>query len=506
MKILKSCFMVVLVITAAVMVFSSCGRNGKMTSIAVLPENISMIPGTSQQFQAQGHLSDGTTYFLATVNWSLMSTAGTASVTIDPTLGLAVASDLTPTGSFVITAADPYSTFTGTTTLTVSLLSSITVTPNLPSMTPGLTHQFSATGNLANGATQDLTSFVTWTTDNPAIATIVSTPGVAGTGIVTSVATGTAVIQASLLTSDGTGTKKTVIGATTLAVTPVPLASLAIPQSQQNQTINMASTQQFSATGTYSAGTPPLPSLDWTFRAIWSSSNTAVATINAYDPAAAVAAGATTITVTAVAPGTTVITATDPITGIAASTTLTVATPPSSIAVTPVLPSMISGSTYSFTATGTYDNAATEDLTSLVTWTSLNPAVATVAPAGIVTSVGTGTTIIQATDPASGVTGTAMLLVTAVPLATLAIMPANPSIAAGATQQFTAGGTYSDGTTRDWTLSAIWSSSNQAVATVNNAGVAAAVAPGTTVITAIDPITGITARATLTVTATATSP
>ncbi len=152
MKMLKSCLFVVVLIIVAAIAFSSCGKGGKLTSLTVTPGDITVIPGTSLQYQAQGHLSDNATYFLSTAIWS-SSTPSVAN--IDPTSGFVVSAD---TGTTLITVSDPYSNFTGTTLLTVDLLSSVTVTPTLPSMTPGLTHQFTATGILAHGATQDLTS------------------------------------------------------------------------------------------------------------------------------------------------------------------------------------------------------------------------------------------------------------------------------------------------------------------------------------------------------------
>jgi hypothetical protein len=63
----------------------------------------------------------------------------------------------------------------------------------------------------------------------------------------------------------------------------------------------------------------------------------------------------------------------------------------------------------------------------------------------------------------------------------------NPATAsAGTVQQFTATGTFSDGSTQDITLNSHWSSSVASVATIANgpnaAGQASCVAAGTTVI------------------------
>jgi hypothetical protein len=70
-------------------------------------------------------------------------------------------------------------------------------------------------------------------------------------------------------------------------------------------------------------------------------------------------------------------------------------------------------------------------------------------------------------------------------LTSIAVTPAAPSIVVGATQQFTATGTYSDSSTKDLTSTATWASSTQTFATITaTGGLATAVAAGTTTITA----------------------
>jgi hypothetical protein len=87
-------------------------------------------------------------------------------------------------------------------------------------------------------------------------------------------------------------------------------------------------------------------------------------------------------------------------------------------------------------------------------------------------------------------------------LVSLALSPINPSISKGAVQQFTATGTYSDGSAQDLTTSAAWTSSDTAVAAISNAagssGSATAVAAGRTTITTT--VGGVSASTTLTVT------
>ena len=54
---------------------------------------------------------------------------------------------------------------------------------------------------------------------------------------------------------------------------------------------------------------------------------------------------------------------------------------------------------------------------------------------------------------------------TAATLVSIAVTPANPSVANGLTQQFTATGTYTDNSTQNLTTVATWASANTGVAT-----------------------------------------
>ena len=53
-------------------------------------------------------------------------------------------------------------------------------------------------------------------------------------------------------------------------------------------------------------------------------------------------------------------------------------------------------------------------------------------------------------------------------LQSIAVSPANPQLALGASQQFTATGKLTDGSTQDLTQTATWSSSDTTVMLVNN--------------------------------------
>lgn len=68
-----------------------------------------------------------------------------------------------------------------------------------------------------------------------------------------------------------------------------------------------------------------------------------------------------------------------------------------SIAISPVSISVAHGTQIAFTATGTFDDASTLDITDLVTWSSSATSVATISVAGIATTIAVGVTNISAT-------------------------------------------------------------------------------------------------------------
>jgi len=154
------------------------------------------------------------------------------------------------------------------------------------------------------------------------------------------------------------------------------------------------------------------------------------------------------------------------------------------------------GETVQLTATGTFVHnthpAQTQNLTSQVTWSSSNAAVATVSSSGLVTAVNTGSTTITATmNSSSGpVAGSSTVDVTASAvhdLVSVAIIPTTQPLGTiGEPSQFIAIGTFNtDPRTLDLTLQVSWQSSDVKVATINSTGLALGNATGMTTITAI---------------------
>ena len=109
-----------------------------------------------------------------------------------------------------------------------------------------------------------------------------------------------------------------------------------------------------------------------------------------------------------------------------------------SIAVTPANPTILSGVSQPFTATGTYSDGSVQNLTSQVTWTSSNMGVATINTAGQATGISAGTTTISAT--LTGVTGSTGLTAQSVPLAIDTTFLPNGVVNVAYTATLTAGG------------------------------------------------------------------
>jgi hypothetical protein len=164
-------------------------------------------------------------------------------------------------------------------------VTSVVITPATPTIpitnsggTP-TTQQFAAIANFSDGSPPAATS-ATWTeSSSGAVATINASSGLAtATGLGQTTITGTSTQNPSI--SSTTTLTVTVACITSIAVTPNPAPA-----------VTHGNTQQFTATATTCNG-----QTDITNAAIWTSSNTAAATISSSGLATAIAAGSTNIT------------------------------------------------------------------------------------------------------------------------------------------------------------------------------------------------------------------
>jgi hypothetical protein len=168
-----------------------------------------------------------------------------------------------------------------------------------------------------------------------------------------------------------------------------------------------------------------------------------------------------------------------------------------SITLSPQNATMGKGTTLQFTATGNYSDSSTPDLTSLVSWTSSDSNTVSINNAGLATGRQFGSVTMSAA--LGSVNSSTGLTVNKNPLVGIVVTPVNPSISTGQTQQFTALGTYSDGSMQDLTKTAHWSSSSSGVANngVSGGGLATGQGTGSATITAS--FQGVSGSTTLTV-------
>jgi uncharacterized protein YjdB len=280
--------------------------------------------------------------------------------------------------------------------------------------------------------------------------------------------------QTATLLNDGTvleagGTDGTNIFNTAEIYTASQLSGLtSITISPASPSVPLGSQQLLTATGTFSGGSMQVLS-----SVLWSSSSAAVSAVSndASDSGY----------VTTVAQGTVTITATAA--GISGSATLTVPAPALvSININPQNVAMPLGTTQQFTATGTYSDGSTLDLTQTATWTSSSNST-TVSNAGLVTATALGTSTIQASSGSQSSSTT--VTVGSPALVSLSVSPATATLAAGQSQQFQAVGIYTDGSTQNLTSSVSWYAVPQTSASVNSAGLVTATGQGNVNITAV---------------------
>ncbi|RVU46144.1 kelch repeat-containing protein [Rubrivivax rivuli] len=174
------------------------------------------------------------------------------------------------------------------------------------------------------------------------------------------------------------------------------------------------------------------------------------------------------------------------------------------IDVTPASPSIAYGQQQQFTAVGRFGDGSVVDLTNSVRWKSSVPGVAVVvdAAAGLVQSVGAGTTQISA--DAGSVSGSTTLQVRAPALVSLMVEPAAVYAGVGIATQIAAWGQYADGSRADLTALVSWSSPSAAVQWGPRPGQVSGLALGVTVIGAS--LGAVSAQAPLSIVAEAWSP
>ncbi|MFN8668707.1 MAG: Ig-like domain-containing protein [Gemmatimonadaceae bacterium] len=424
-----------------------------VASVVVTPTTATILDGATLTLAASPRDSAGRTLTGRTVTWASSANA-VASVSSNGVV-LAVAP-----GTATITAASEGKTATSSVTVAPVPVASVTVSPATANLNVGQTLTLAArvadsTGAVLNGRA------VAWVSNRTTVATVNAT-----TGVVTAVATGTATITA---TSGGKS------GTSTITVAVVPVATVQVTPANATmlpgETLRLTA-RTLDAKGVVLTGRP----------VAWIAGAPAIASID------------TTGLVTAVAVGSSVIVASSE----GARTSVPITVVPVTVArvtVSPASRSLEVTKALQLTASIT-DIRGRAIPGKVATWTSSNPNVATVSSTGRVQTVALGTATITAT--CDGQSGTSVITVTPINVATIAVVPATATLLAG--QGLSLSLQLADSLGRPLTTAGrtiTWRSAAPAIATVDSVGQVTAIAPGVVDVSATT--NGKTGTATLTV-------
>ena len=417
-----------------------------LTKITIAAPPSSIVLGQNAQLRATGTYTDATIQDITNlVTWSA---AQPTVIAVSPT-GMAAAEAV---GSTEVTASLNGISASSQIFASPAALVSIAVGVSHTTLPLGGTEQLMAIGYYTDGSTMDLTSAATWSSSSPGVV------AVSNAGAVSTKAAGASVVSASV---------SGIAGTASLTVSSAAMVSIAVNTSQQS--LPLGSGEQLTAIATFTDGS----TRDLTSSATWISSSPGVITVSN--------AGA----VTAKSVGAAVISASySNITGnvnLSASNAALV-----SIAVSISSPSLPLGNSEQLTATGSYTDGSTKNLTSSAIWSSSSPSVITISNTGSVTAKSLGNSVISASSSgvAGSISGSANLSASNAALVSIAVSAGNPSLPLGNSEQLTATGTYTDGSTKNLTSSATWSSSSPGVVAVSSSGAVTTKGVGNAVVSA----------------------
>ena len=466
-----------------------------VVGVSVIPVGMVMFPqalfpvpvmadGTKQQMRAMATFKDGSTLDVTGIQGIAWSSTDTAVASIVPETGLLKTAG---PGSTTVTAA--LGSQQGSTSLNVltATLQSLVVAPNNAQVAQGGIQNvvamatFLAPDNIT-WFQQDVSNAATWSGD--ANATVIYGNGLQE--LATGVASGTANLSANFAVPGGGA----LAGSAPLNVSSGQLDSInLVPGSTA---VPLDGGRQFLATGNYTDGTRA----DLSLLATWGSSDEAITTVSPFGFTSASGPGQTSVSASFL----------NPVTGTAVAGSGSVVVNPAALVridicastvanpivncppLDPITPppaiSFANQTLFGLVAIGTFSDGSRQDLTDAVRWTSTNPGAATVSNdpgiPGITTGVGRrgvltggiqgGTANITAT--AGGISGSAIVSVSAAAPQSLTITPANGMVALGFPQQCKVTGLFSDGSKQDVTSLVQWSSLNPDVAIVNPGGLA----------------------------------
>ncbi|WP_303806898.1 beta strand repeat-containing protein [Aeromonas rivipollensis] len=416
-----------------------------VSQLQIIPATVQLAIGTTTRLTAIATFADQSTQDVSSqVGWL---SSNTAVATVDSTglvTGVAAGSTTLSASLLGVTASTSIQ-------VNNTSVSALQVIPAVTTIALGTKSQLQAIATFADGSTQDVSSQVQWSSNDPFIA------GVDSLGLVTGSGIGQATVTATLgaISRSATLTVTNAI-ATALQVIP-PTASL--PKGAK---------LQFQAIATFSDNS----SQDVTNQVNWNSSDISVATINLNGEATAFSEGGSDISANFL--------------GVTSNTVLLVVTNATVSSIQVVLNggsgNLAKGSSVQFNAQAVLSDGSTLDVSSQAAWFSSDQTKVTINAQGLATGIAVGTSTISAS--LNGVTSAGTVLtVTNATVTQIQITPPSLTLAKGTKGKLTAIATYSDNSTQDVSSQVVWNSSNIGVATINLSGEVSAVSNGSATLT-----------------------
>ncbi|WP_064605026.1 Ig-like domain-containing protein [Photobacterium sp. J15] len=154
-----------------------------------------------------------------------------------------------------------------------------------------------------------------------------------------------------------------------------------------------------------------------------------------------------------------------------------------SLHVTPAVASIHVGNGQKLTATATYSDATTADISDQVSWVSEDSAIVTISSSGFLSSQSTGATEVHASI--NGMISNRVLVeVNDAAIVSIQITPLSLSLAKNNTSQLSVLATYSDSRTENVSNVVSWSTEDSAIMSVSNTGLVTGLKPGNTKVSA----------------------
>lgn len=406
----------------------SSGSDATVQDLSISPFEITLSNQSTRQLMAQVLLSDASIVNVTDkVDWQ----SDNELIVSVNAAGLISAKAV---GAVTVTAA--YKDVSSSVNVTVSeaALTEVAIKDGDFSLAAGTGASLEATGIYADLRSEDLTSSVSWSSDNTNVATVDEN------GVVQAKTVGTVDISASI---------NGIIDSVTLTVTSATLTSISI--SPASFSLSKGTSQQLLASGLFSDGSVQNISA----QVEWSVNNTSIA---AFDTDVAGKVNALSI-------GSVIVAA--QLSGIRAEIILTVSSAVlSSIEIISSSSFLPVGTTMLLEAVATFSDGTTKEITADVEWLSSGQLIFSIDNSGVLHASGIGSAI--ATAVYLGNTATLNITVSNAVLTEIQLSPLSDEMAVNSSRQFTATGIFSDNSTQNITDQVNWSSSDEALLTIDN--------------------------------------